>query len=388
MSAPLLTLDGLRTRFARQPESLIDVADDIAARFVACGSGSMSAALGEAARHLVARCPDPAHLPLWGMPYVVGANIDVAGLPTSAGLPALDFQPDFDAVVVERLRAAGALLVGKAAVDPLGLDASAAGAAAVVAAGLAVFGIASDRTGAACSDAADNNVVAIKPTPGSVSADGVFAVAPEFDGFAILAADVAGGTAVRRVVERVDDANQRRTAPFTRLGLLGGVSATARIVAERLDLATAAVDEAPFAEVSALMGDDAWLVLRLDDIAAAFVELPELFPLHLRRRLSRALGCPPYDLLRLQRRLAGLRQRIDAVFADFDLLFVPPEIHLTGFVNACGLAAIMLPGGGALVGIGGSDNQLANAAEILAASNLSRSTRPIDILASSPLAHR
>ncbi len=145
MSAPLLTLGDLGARFARRPESVLDLADDLASRFVALGAAHVPAPLGAAARDLLARCPDPSALPLWGVPYVVGANIDVAGLPTSAGLSALDFLPDFDAVLVERLRAAGALLVGKVPADPLGLDAPVFGSSEAVAAGLAAFAIASDR---------------------------------------------------------------------------------------------------------------------------------------------------------------------------------------------------------------------------------------------------
>jgi Asp-tRNA(Asn)/Glu-tRNA(Gln) amidotransferase A subunit family amidase len=389
MSAPLLTLDSLRSRFARQPESLIDVMDDIASRFAAFGSVSTLASLKAAARDLLARCPDPSILPLWGIPYVIGANVDVAGLPTSAGLPALDFEPDFDAVVIERLRIAGALLVGKVPVDPLGLDASAEGVVATVVAGLAVFGIASDRTGAACAGAADGGVFAIKPSPGRVDLDGLFAIAPELDDVVILATDIAGGTIVRRVVERIDSATQRRTATFSRLGLLGkGFFSVAREMAKRLDLATVVVDDALFMEVASLMADDAWLVLRLDDIAVPLVEMPELFPPYLHRRLSRALSCPSVDLLRVQRRLSNLRHRIEAAFAGFDLLFIPPEANLIGFLNACGLAAIALPDGGMLVSAQGSDDHLADAAAVLADPSLPRSTRPIDILVSPPLAHR
>lgn len=387
MSAPLLTLDRLRSRFARQPESLIDVMDGIAARFAAFGNANIPAALSTSARDLLARCPDPSDLPLWGMPYVVGANVDVAGLPTSAGLPTLDFEPDFDAVVVERLRAAGALLVGKAPVDPLGLDASAAGVLAAIAADLAVFGIASDRTGAACVQAAGLGVVVIKPSAGRVVPDGLFATTPEFDAVVILASDLAGGAAVRRIIERTDE-DERCAAAFTRLGLLGGQSAATRGIAERLGLMTVAVEEKSFAEIAALMDDDAWLALRLDDIAVPLAELPGQFPPRLRKRLYDALGCPSRDLLRLQRCLSDLRTRIEATFADFDLLFVPPESNLTGFLTPCGLAAVALPDLGTLIATSGSDDRLVDAARILAAPSLPRSTRPIDILASSPLAHR
>jgi len=386
MSASLLTLDGLRARFARDPECLVDVADDIAARFATSGDAYIRAPLEEAARDLLARCPDPSALPLWGVPYVVGANVDVVGLPTSMGVHALDFQPDFDAVVIERLRAAGALLVGKGPVDPVGPGASAVGAAASVAAGLAAFGIANDRGTA--SAAARFGVVAIEPTRGLVSTEGLFAIAPELDGIAIFAADVAGGTIVRCVIEKAPGIDERSMPP-ARLGLLGDDrSFPARDAANRFGLSTVTVDDAPFVEFAALMDDDVWLALRLDDIAVIFAELPELFPPHLRGRLAGVFGGPVSAQIRAQRRLSNLCRRIEAAFTGFDLLFMPPEANLIGFVNACGLAAVILPDGGALVSRGGDDDRLAALAQAFAAPNHPISTRPIDIPAPSPLAHR
>lgn len=388
MSAPLLTLDTLRMRFAQRPESLIDFADDLAIRFAAFDRAFVPAALKTAAGELLARCPHPSALPLWGVPYIVAANIDVAGIPTSAGLPALDFLADFDAIVVERLRAAGALLVGKTMIDPLGLHASVTDVAAAVAEGLATFGIASGRTGAACVSAAQCGVVSVNPTPGHVVNDGLFAIAPEIDGIVICAFDVAGGRVVRRSLESIDGTSRGRRPPLlTRLGLLGDVTAEGREVARRLGLVAIAVDEVPFAEIAELMNDDAWLVLRLDDIEAALVELPELFPPSLRGRLSRARACSARNFALIQRRLSCLRSRIEAAFADVDLLFIPPETNLTGFISACDLAALALPRVGTLIGPGGSDDLLADAATILAAPDRSRSTRPIDILTPSPLAH-
>jgi len=384
MSAPLLTLDDLGARFARRPESVLDLADDLASRFVTLGAAHVPAPLGAAARDLLARCPDPSALPLWGVPYVVGANIDVAGLPTSAGLPALDFLPDFDAVLVERLRAAGALLVGKVPADPLGLDAPVFGSSEAVAAGLAAFAIASDR-----ADIAGHGVVEVRPTPGLISLDGLFGIAPELDDVAIHVVDVASGAAVRTIIGWSGPTGLRAPKRFARLGQLGGEKfSMVRDIGERLGLTAVAVDEAPFAEAATLMEDDIWLAQRLDDVATAFVERPDLFPPRCRRRLSLALDCPARQLVQAQCCLAALRRQIDAAFSDIDLLFVPPAFGSAIFTSACGLTAVVLPDGGALVGAGGDDDRLAAAAATLIAPNQSRSTRPIDILASSPLAHR
>ncbi|PKR89917.1 hypothetical protein CXZ10_06985 [Pleomorphomonas diazotrophica] len=384
MRAPVLKFGGLGECFAGCPESILDVADDIARRFAASDGVGSPAPLGAAARDLLARCPDPSALPLWGIPYVVDANIDVAGLPTSIGLPALDFQPDFDAVVIERLQAAGALLVGKVPIGLLGLDAPAAGIGETIAAGLAAFGIAGERTGAASC-----GMVEIRPSPGLVSVEGLFAIAPELDGVVIHAADVACGSSVRRVIESVPVNGRSVALPSRQLGVLGGSGlAAAEDLAERLGLATIALSEAPFDELRALMDDDIWLALRLEDVAIAFTELPDLFPLRLRRRLSDALGRPARQLACAQRRLSELRRQVEAELSDVDLLVVPPEFGSASFVSACGLAAITLPDGSSLIGAGGNDETLAVAAATLTDSPLPRSTRPIDIQASSPLAHR
>jgi allophanate hydrolase len=381
----LLTLDGLRTRFARDPHSLVDIASDIDARFAAFGGACARTPLYEAARDLLARCPDPSALPLWGVPYLASSNVDVVGLPTSIGVPALDFQPDFDAVVVERLRAAGALLVGKVPDDPFGLGGSNAEIAMSVAAGLAAFGIACDRSG--LTAAGRCGVFAIEPTRGLVSRDGLFATAPDLDGIVVFAADVGGGVAVRRVIEEAAHAEKRPAVPFTRLGLLGeGMSALTHDGAEWCR-PTVMIDDAPFADVAALMNEDVWLALRLDDVAVIFAELPEAFSASVHPRLSRAFGCSIHTQIGALRRLSDARRRVEANLAGCDMLFIPREPDLTGSISACGLAAIALPDGGTLVGPGGSDEQLADAVATLVIPGSATSTRPIDIPASSPLAH-
>lgn len=387
MGAPLLTLSGLRARFALQPESLLDVVDDVADRFTTSGMAYVRAPVQEAARDLLSRYPDPSDLPLWGVPYVVDANVDVVGLPTSIGVPALDFQPDFDADVITRLRAAGALLVGKTPIDPIGSYTPMARTAMSVAAGLVAFGIGIDRGGATA--AACRGVVAIQPSRGLVSTEGVFAITPELDGIVLFSSDVDSGTAVRCSLERAAEVDGKPVRSPIRLGVpdQGGLGAL-RDSAERLGLLAVAIDDVPFIEFAALMNDDVWLAMRLDDIAVIFAELPELFPPLLRGHLAGVFGRPISAQISAQRRLSDLRRHIEAAFHDCDLLFMPPEAPLSGVIAACGLAAVVLPDGEALVGPSGHDDQLAAIAPALTIPNLSTSTRPIDMNAFSPLAHR
>jgi len=60
---------------------------------------------------------DAATLPLYGVPVAVKDNIDVAGLPTTAACPAFSYSPSRDSTAVARLRAAGAIVVGKTNLD-------------------------------------------------------------------------------------------------------------------------------------------------------------------------------------------------------------------------------------------------------------------------------
>ena len=141
--------------------------------------------LDELARLLAAADGDLSRLPLYGVPYAVKDNIDVAGWPTTAACPAFAYTPDEDAGVVRRLRAAGAILIGKTNLDqfatglvgtrsPHGAVANAfrpeyisggssSGSASVVARGLAAFSLGTDTAGSGRVPAGFNNIVGLRP---------------------------------------------------------------------------------------------------------------------------------------------------------------------------------------------------------------------------------
>src|SRR5271165_5071370 len=136
-----------------------------------------------------------ARLPLFGIPFAVKDNIDVAGMPTTAGCPAYAYTPERSATVVQRLLAAGAILIGKTNLDqfatglvgvrsPYGVcssvfderyisGGSSAGSAVAVAKGLVAFSLGTDTAGSGRVPAAFNNLVGLKPTRGALSAFGV-----------------------------------------------------------------------------------------------------------------------------------------------------------------------------------------------------------------------
>jgi allophanate hydrolase len=164
--------------------------------------------------------------PLYGLPYGVKDNIDVAGWPTTAGCRARKNVPERSAAVVEKLDAAGAINLGKQNMDQFAtglvgvrttgeaarnaFDAryipggSSSGSAVAVAAGFTTFSIGSDTGGSGRVPAAYNNIVGLKPTPGRVSSRGFLYCNRTFDVPPVFALTVADAYAVLRVIEGHD----------------------------------------------------------------------------------------------------------------------------------------------------------------------------------------
>lgn len=164
------------------------------------------AALDEAARLDRERALRGPRGPLHGMPMVIKDNIDCAGLPTTAGCRALhDAVPAADAPAVARLRAAGAIVLGKTNMSELAASngrfgyssahgltlnpyrlarnasGSSSGTGAAVAAGLAVFGLGTDSFGSVRGPACVHALVGMRPTHGLLDVAGVLPLAPSFD---------------------------------------------------------------------------------------------------------------------------------------------------------------------------------------------------------------
>jgi Asp-tRNA(Asn)/Glu-tRNA(Gln) amidotransferase A subunit family amidase len=147
-----------------------------------------------------------------GVAVAVKDNIDVAGMPTSCGLPGRSAAATRDAHVIERLRGAGALILGKTNLDEGVLGAagtnphfgnvhnpwrhgfsaggSSSGAAAAVAAGLCNAAIGSDSLGSSRIPASYCGVYALKPTPGEISTRGLWPAARRLDSIGLLARNV------------------------------------------------------------------------------------------------------------------------------------------------------------------------------------------------------
>ncbi len=160
----------------------------------------------------------PRGRPLFGVPFVVKDNVDVAGLPTTAACPAYAYRPAEDAPCVARLLAAGAVLLGKTNLDqfatglvgvrsPYGTPrnavapnrvpgGSSSGSATAVAAGIAAFAIGTDTAGSGRVPAACNNIVGLKPTPGLVPTVGLVPACRSLDCVSAFALTVPDAAAV------------------------------------------------------------------------------------------------------------------------------------------------------------------------------------------------
>ena len=146
--------------------------------------------------------------PLYGVPFAIKDNIDLAGLPTTAACPAYAYAPGRSATVVQTLVDAGAIPVGKTNMDQFATGlvgtrsphgacssvfnpryisgGSSSGSAVAVASGLASFALGTDTAGSGRVPAAFNGLVGLKPTRGVLSAHGVVPACRTLDCVSIL----------------------------------------------------------------------------------------------------------------------------------------------------------------------------------------------------------
>jgi len=152
---------------------------------------------------------DPIAKPLWGVPFAVKDNIDVAGMPTTAACPDYAYHPTADATVVRLLKEAGALVIGKTNLDQFAtglvgvrtpfpvprnaIDAtlvpggSSSGSAVATAHGIVSFALGTDTAGSGRIPAGLNAIVGLKPSVGALSTTGVIPACRTLDCVSIFA---------------------------------------------------------------------------------------------------------------------------------------------------------------------------------------------------------
>ena len=413
MLPDVLDLASLRNLYATRAMTPLDMAEAVADRMAGSRDPAVfitpvdRAGLRRQVADLIARAPNAEDLPLWGIPFAVKDNIDVAGLPTTAACPAFAYTPDTDAFVVARLKAAGAIVTGKTNLDqfatglngtrsPYGaprcvFDAdyvsggSSSGSAVAVASGLASFSLGTDTAGSGRVPAMFNNIVGIKPTPGRMSTRGLVPACRSLDVISIFAACVGDGIEIRRLAEggdphdafsKLDALTKPIVAP--RVGILRpddreffGDQAAADLYAAAIDrlaglgATTVVFDYAPFLETAKLLYSGPWVAERLAALETFFGSNAADIDPAVRTILEGANAFSAVDAFRGRYRLEDLRRETAGTWAAVDMLMLPTapttytveamradpirlNSHLgqyTNFANLMGLAAIAVPAG-------------------------------------------
>lgn len=253
-------------------------------------------------------------LPLWGIPFAVKDNMDVAGIPTTAGCNAYTYIPREHATVVQRLVAAGAIPVGKTNLDqfatglvgtrsPYGethnalcpeliSGGSSSGSAVAVARGQAVFALGTDTAGSGRVPAALNNLVGFKSSLGAWPTRGVVPACASLDCVTVFSHCLDDALTVDRVVRGFDESDpwSRRLpeilpalphkiclpknplnffGPYAREYQSAWQAVVKRLQAGRIPVEY--IDERLFQEAAAILYDGPWVAERWADLSG-FIE--------------------------------------------------------------------------------------------------------------------
>jgi allophanate hydrolase len=354
-------------------------------------------------------------LPLYGIPFAVKDNIDVANVPTTAGCPAYAYTPAESATVVARLVAAGAIPLGKTNLDqfatglvgtrsPYGAcssvfdqayisGGSSSGSAVAVAAGLVSFSLGTDTAGSGRVPASFNNIVGLKATRGAISTAGVVPACRTLDCVSVFAQTCADAERVLNVAAAFDpkDSYSRAAAQrkaWKKSGFRFGVPSADQLnffgddgAAKAFEAAVeklqsvggvpTVVDYQPFNEVAQLLYSGPWVTERFAAIKDFLREhTSDLYPVTA-KIISGASAITAADAFAAMYRLAELKRRTEREWQEMDLMLLPTAGthytheaiaaepiqtntnlgHYTNFVNLLDLAAIAIPAGERAVGM-------------------------------------
>jgi allophanate hydrolase len=306
----------------------------------------------------------PAELPLYGIPFVIKDNIDLAGVPTTVACPDFAYTPTRSAFVVERLIAAGAIPLGKTNLDqfatglvgtrsPYGAchnsvqpeyvsGGSSSGSAVAVACRLASFSLGTDTAGSGRVPAAFNGLIGLKPTLGRLSTRGVVPACRTIDCVTIFATTAADAARVLDCAAGFDaeDPQSRRLGNQPLAGLRFGLPRAAQLEFfgdreyERLFHAAVArleslggrpveVDFAPFLEAARLLYEGPWVAERYAAVGEFLEAHPDSVLPVTRRIIAGGKARLAVDAFRAQYRLAELKRRSEAAWSQVDVLLTP-----------------------------------------------------------------
>ncbi|QKT03512.1 allophanate hydrolase [Ectothiorhodospiraceae bacterium 2226] len=314
---------------------------------------------------------DPSRLPLYGIPFAIKDNIDLAGVPTTAGCPDYAYTPSESAFVVQRLLDAGAVPIGKTNLDqfatglvgtrsPYGpgrnafdpdyiAGGSSAGSATAVALGQVSFSLGTDTAGSGRVPAAFNNLVGLKPSKGLLSTRGVVPACRSLDCVSIFALNGADAQAVLRVAQCYDPADayarpvqapRRGRGAFAEAGFRFGVPRAAQLSffgnadaealyrqsverlqslgGERVEL-----DFEPFLAAARLLYEGPWVAERYHAIKDVIETRPEILHPVTRAIIAGAAEFSAVDGFDGLYRLEALRRAAEASWQQVDVVVTP-----------------------------------------------------------------
>lgn len=353
----------------------------------------------------------PRDLPLWGIPFAVKDNIDVAGWPTTAACPEFSYVPAADAEVVRLLRAAGAIPVGKTNLDqfatglvgtrsPHGVPrnaiapgylpgGSSSGSASAVAAGLCAFSLGTDTAGSGRVPAAFQELVGWKPTRGLLSGRGVVPACRSLDCVSVFAHSAADAAVIVDVVGVFDpqDEFSRTVEPSGnipaafRFGVpcsldfsgdpdTPGLFEAAVEKIKTLGGVPVEIDLTPFTEAAKLLYEGPWVAERWAAVGDFVEAHPDaVFPVT-RKILEASKDWDAVAAFKAQYQLRGFARHAEAVWKNIDVLLLPttPRLYTvdenladpfatnavlgryTNFMNLLDLSAVAVPAGRARSG--------------------------------------
>jgi allophanate hydrolase len=307
-------------------------------------------------------------LPLCGVPVAIKDNIDAAGFPTTAACPAFSYMPERDSTVVAKLKAAGAIVVGKTNLDqfatglvgvrsPYGVPrnpfnaklipgGSSSGSAVAVSAGLVPLALGTDTAGSGRVPAGLNNIVGLKPSLGLVSTFGVVPACRSLDCVSIFSLTADDAWTALGAISGFDDKDAySRALALGKAGVLPPVSivgipraedrlffgdkrseAAFELSIELVKSIGARIVELDFSyllEAARLLYGGPWVAERTAAVGGFIDEHPsEIFPVT-REIISGGGGARTVDAFRAFYRMQELRALARKTMAPIDILMVP-----------------------------------------------------------------